>query len=133
LKSFYNEKKQQFDISKVPDIYDSAKYDAIHNSHLQLSSLPVRVQQHVDAPECCVHICFASMYQHVHGGGLYRDGARQITDTGMYADLFPTTHHHECVHTSVAAATLHSDMLMLCPLHACPYPSVLEPLPLQPF
>jgi inositol hexakisphosphate/diphosphoinositol-pentakisphosphate kinase len=42
LKSFYNEKKQQFDISKVPDIYDSAKYDAIHNSHLQLSSLPVR-------------------------------------------------------------------------------------------
>eukprot|EP00879_Flechtneria_rotunda_P009465 GHRR01009908.1.p1 GENE.GHRR01009908.1~~GHRR01009908.1.p1 ORF type:complete len:896 (+),score=398.55 GHRR01009908.1:452-3139(+) len=39
LKSFYNEKKQQFDISKVPDIYDSAKYDAIHNSHLQLSTL----------------------------------------------------------------------------------------------
>jgi hypothetical protein len=43
LKSFYNEKKQQFDISKVPDIYDSAKYDAIHNSHLQLSSLAVSV------------------------------------------------------------------------------------------
>jgi inositol hexakisphosphate/diphosphoinositol-pentakisphosphate kinase len=41
LKSFYSEKKQQFDISKVPDIYDSAKYDAIHNSHLQLSSLGV--------------------------------------------------------------------------------------------
>ena len=31
LKAFHNEKKQQFDISKVPDIYDSAKYDAIHN------------------------------------------------------------------------------------------------------
>lgn len=41
LKSFYNEKKQQFDISKVPDIYDSAKYDAIHNSHLQLGPLKV--------------------------------------------------------------------------------------------
>jgi hypothetical protein len=43
LKSFFNEKKQQFDISKVPDIYDSAKYDAIHNSHLQLTSLKVRI------------------------------------------------------------------------------------------
>jgi hypothetical protein len=45
LKSFYNEKKQQFDISKVPDIYDSAKYDAIHNSHLQLTCLKVRLRR----------------------------------------------------------------------------------------
>ncbi len=37
LKAFHNEKKQQFDISKVPDIYDSAKYDAIHNSELGLN------------------------------------------------------------------------------------------------
>ncbi|KAK9823756.1 hypothetical protein WJX72_005206 [[Myrmecia] bisecta] len=36
LKAFYNEKKKQYDISKVPDIYDSAKYDAIHNSELGL-------------------------------------------------------------------------------------------------
>lgn len=35
-KAFYSEKKKQFDISKVPDIYDSAKYDAIHNSELGL-------------------------------------------------------------------------------------------------
>ncbi|GFR40431.1 hypothetical protein Agub_g1005 [Astrephomene gubernaculifera] len=39
LKSFYNEKKDRFDISKVPDIYDSAKYDAIHNAHLGLEAL----------------------------------------------------------------------------------------------
>ncbi|GAX74145.1 hypothetical protein CEUSTIGMA_g1594.t1 [Chlamydomonas eustigma] len=39
LKSFYITKKDQFDISKIPDIYDSAKYDAIHNAHLGLVGL----------------------------------------------------------------------------------------------
>lgn len=52
LKSFYNEKKQQFDISKVPDIYDSAKYDAIHNSHLDLT--PLKVNR---ALEGHMHLC----------------------------------------------------------------------------
>jgi hypothetical protein len=51
LKSFFNEKKQQFDISKVPDIYDSAKYDAIHNSHLQLSSLGVSAWHKMGWPD----------------------------------------------------------------------------------
>ena len=41
LKAFHNEKKKQYDISKIPDIYDSAKYDAIHNSHLPLDLQPV--------------------------------------------------------------------------------------------
>lgn len=41
LKSFYHEKKQQFDISKIPDIYDSAKYDSIHNGHLHIHQLKV--------------------------------------------------------------------------------------------
>ncbi|KAK9799737.1 hypothetical protein WJX73_006464 [Symbiochloris irregularis] len=41
LKAFYSEKKKQFDISKVPDIYDSAKYDAIHNSELDLEIEPL--------------------------------------------------------------------------------------------
>lgn len=36
LRSFYNKKDDTFDISKVPDIYDSAKYDCIHNKHLDL-------------------------------------------------------------------------------------------------
>jgi hypothetical protein len=39
LKSFWSDKKATFDISKIPDIYDSAKYDAIHNGHLGLKAL----------------------------------------------------------------------------------------------
>mmetsp|Transcript_36118 Transcript_36118/g.91148 ORF Transcript_36118/g.91148 Transcript_36118/m.91148 type:complete len:1152 (-) Transcript_36118:379-3834(-) len=36
LKSFYNPKTNKYDISKIPDIYDSIKYDAIHNRELDL-------------------------------------------------------------------------------------------------
>ena len=39
LKSdFYNIKKNKFDISKIPDIYDNIKYDIIHNKDLMNSS-----------------------------------------------------------------------------------------------
>ena len=31
--------KETFDISKVPDVYDAAKYDSIHNAHLKLNGL----------------------------------------------------------------------------------------------
>jgi inositol hexakisphosphate/diphosphoinositol-pentakisphosphate kinase len=37
-KAFWNEKKG-YDISKVPDIYDAAKFDSIHNAGLQLEGL----------------------------------------------------------------------------------------------
>jgi len=33
---FFNVKKQRFDISKVPDIYDCIHYDMLHNQHLNL-------------------------------------------------------------------------------------------------
>ncbi|XP_024390949.1 inositol hexakisphosphate and diphosphoinositol-pentakisphosphate kinase VIP1 isoform X2 [Physcomitrium patens] len=38
-RDIYNERKDRYDISKVPDIYDSAKYDLLHNAHLKLQDL----------------------------------------------------------------------------------------------
>jgi hypothetical protein len=36
-KDFYSSKKERFDLSKIPDIYDCIKYDVVHNSSLRLS------------------------------------------------------------------------------------------------
>lgn len=36
---FYDSKRDTFVVSKIPDIYDSAKYMALHNPHLQLPQL----------------------------------------------------------------------------------------------
>ncbi|KAJ7538636.1 hypothetical protein O6H91_11G057700 [Diphasiastrum complanatum] len=38
-RDIYNERKDRFDISKVPDVYDSSKYDLLHNAHLKLEGL----------------------------------------------------------------------------------------------
>jgi hypothetical protein len=35
-KDLYSEKLGQFDLSKVPDVYDSIRYEVLHNSHLNL-------------------------------------------------------------------------------------------------
>ncbi|KAH9540609.1 hypothetical protein CY35_14G013900 [Sphagnum magellanicum] len=35
----YSERRNYYDITKVPDIYDSAKYDLLHNAHLKLKGL----------------------------------------------------------------------------------------------
>ena len=34
----YKPKKDQFDTSKLPDLYDNAMHDVIHNAHLNLDS-----------------------------------------------------------------------------------------------
>ncbi len=38
-RDFYS-KKRGFDLSKVPDLYDCVKFDAIHNSRIKLPSIP---------------------------------------------------------------------------------------------
>ncbi|XP_020092340.1 inositol hexakisphosphate and diphosphoinositol-pentakisphosphate kinase 2-like [Ananas comosus] len=38
-KDLYNERKDRFDITQIPDVYDSCKYDLLHNAHLNLEGL----------------------------------------------------------------------------------------------
>ncbi|KAK3162111.1 hypothetical protein QOZ80_1BG0085640 [Eleusine coracana subsp. coracana] len=38
-RDLYNERKKRFDTTQIPDIYDSCKYDLLHNSHLNLKGL----------------------------------------------------------------------------------------------
>ncbi|CAH8271143.1 unnamed protein product [Arabidopsis lyrata] len=38
-RDLYNERRDRFDITQIPDVYDSCKYDLLHNSHLDLKGL----------------------------------------------------------------------------------------------
>jgi len=38
-KDFFSKKHQQFDLTKVPDVYDMVRYDLLHNAHLNLTGL----------------------------------------------------------------------------------------------
>lgn len=38
-KDFYKPKKERFDTTKIPDVYDNAMYDVLHNEHLGLHTL----------------------------------------------------------------------------------------------
>ena len=64
LKAFHNEKKKQYDISKIPDIYDSAKYDAIHSSHLPLDLEPVYKVNLVHQLNAVVDSMHAAVFVH---------------------------------------------------------------------
>ncbi|URE18201.1 acid phosphatase, partial [Musa troglodytarum] len=39
-RDLYNERKDRYDVTQIPDIYDSCKYDLVHNGHLNLEGLP---------------------------------------------------------------------------------------------
>ncbi|KAI4351585.1 hypothetical protein L6164_005931 [Bauhinia variegata] len=38
-RDLYNERKDRYDITQIPDVYDSCKYDLLHNAHLNLEGL----------------------------------------------------------------------------------------------
>ena len=38
-KDFFDTKKDMFDLTKVPDIYDMIRYDSLHNSHINLKGM----------------------------------------------------------------------------------------------
>ncbi|XP_042459231.1 inositol hexakisphosphate and diphosphoinositol-pentakisphosphate kinase VIP2-like [Zingiber officinale] len=39
-RELYHERKERYDITQIPDVYDSCKYDLLHNTHLNLDGLP---------------------------------------------------------------------------------------------
>ncbi len=51
---FYNEKKGGFNITKIPDIHDAARYDCIHNSHISLVHLPDLYETSKTLADCVV-------------------------------------------------------------------------------
>eukprot|EP00607_Mallomonas_marina_P002301 CAMPEP_0182439744 /NCGR_PEP_ID=MMETSP1167-20130531/86622_1 /TAXON_ID=2988 /ORGANISM="Mallomonas Sp, Strain CCMP3275" /LENGTH=857 /DNA_ID=CAMNT_0024633507 /DNA_START=2282 /DNA_END=4855 /DNA_ORIENTATION=+ len=38
-KDFFDKKKEKFDLTKVPDVYDMARYDVLHNHHLHMDGI----------------------------------------------------------------------------------------------
>ncbi|ABO94968.1 predicted protein [Ostreococcus lucimarinus CCE9901] len=50
----YHSRKARFDISKVPDVYDAVKYDAIHNEHLALEGLEALYEIAKELADCIV-------------------------------------------------------------------------------
>ncbi|PWA72426.1 ATP-grasp fold, Histidine phosphatase superfamily [Artemisia annua] len=38
-RDLYNERKERYDITQIPDVYDSCKYDLLHNAHLNIQGL----------------------------------------------------------------------------------------------
>ncbi|XP_009396950.2 inositol hexakisphosphate and diphosphoinositol-pentakisphosphate kinase VIP2 isoform X2 [Musa acuminata AAA Group] len=38
-RDLYNERKNRYDVTQIPDVYDSCKYDLLHNAHLNLEGL----------------------------------------------------------------------------------------------
>ncbi|XP_035839222.1 inositol hexakisphosphate and diphosphoinositol-pentakisphosphate kinase VIP2 isoform X3 [Helianthus annuus] len=38
-RDLYNERKDRYDITQIPDVYDSCKYDLLHNAHLNIDGL----------------------------------------------------------------------------------------------
>ncbi|XP_074573477.1 inositol hexakisphosphate and diphosphoinositol-pentakisphosphate kinase VIP2-like isoform X2 [Curcuma longa] len=38
-RDLYNERKERYDVTQIPDVYDSCKYDLLHNAHLNLEGL----------------------------------------------------------------------------------------------
>eukprot|EP01040_Poterioochromonas_malhamensis_P002256 gene2256-2398_t len=53
-KDFYSNKTNQFDLTKVPDVYDMIRYDILHNSHLQLSGMEELYRLAADFETCVV-------------------------------------------------------------------------------
>ena len=53
-KDFYKKKEKCYDLTKVPDLYDMARYDYIHNHHLGLDTFDELRQLSKKFADCVV-------------------------------------------------------------------------------
>ena len=72
--AFWSKKAGRYDLSKVPDAYDMARYDLLHNAHLQLDGME-ELYRLSDAFEncvvpqvCCTGCCCCCCYCAARGG-----------------------------------------------------------------
>lgn len=81
-RDFYSSKKNTFDLSKIPDIHDCIRYDAMHNAHLKL----LGVRELLEDSQSLSHALVPQEYgMHIHeklkiGRDMCRNLLKKIRD-----------------------------------------------------
>ena len=55
-KDFWDYKKDKYDLTKVPDVYDMIRYDVLHNSHLKLNGMDELFHLSMAFADCVVSV-----------------------------------------------------------------------------
>lgn len=95
-RDFYIKKSDTYDLSKIPDIHDCIRYDALHNAHLHLTE----VRELLDIASSLAHALVPQEYgidvtEKIHiGSAMCRTLLMKIKDDLDLARGFKLTHTH---------------------------------------